>query len=196
MIAHEEIVMLKVSHMRQIMKKIISIILFIIVIHCIGCSSTTGSNHNKCDNDLAQNIKADKVLVLKSKSKLYLQRNGDNFKEFHVVFGANPEGHKQQEGDERTPEGNYWLDYKNKNSVAYKSIHISYPNAEDIKRAEELNVSPGGDIMIHGQLNGFGWFSWFMQFFNWTDGCIAVTNSEIEEIWHAVNYGTPIEIRP
>ena len=140
--------------------------------------------------------KADSVLVIKSESTLYLMKNGVMLKMYHVAFGANPKGHKQQEGDDRTPEGKYILDYKNENSSFYKAIHISYPNDDDKKRAKEKGVSPGGQIMIHGQKNGFGWLSFITQRFNWTDGCIAVSNSDMEEIWNAVDVGTPIEIKP
>jgi murein L,D-transpeptidase YafK len=140
--------------------------------------------------------KADMVLVIKSDSKLYLKKNGKVFKEYHVAFGANPEGHKKQEGDERTPEGRYFLDYKKSDSAFYKSIHISYPNEADKKRAKEAGVNPGGFIMIHGQKNSLGWLSWISQRFNWTDGCIAVSNSAMDEIWNSVNVGTPIEIKP
>jgi murein L,D-transpeptidase YafK len=138
--------------------------------------------------------KADAVLVRKSENKLYLIAEGKPFKSYHVVFGANPAGHKQQEGDEKTPEGKYFLDYKKEDSAFYKAIHISYPNQKDIENAKKLGVNPGGLIMIHGQRNGLGWLSFASQFFNWTNGCIAVTNSEMEEIWQAVNAGTPIEI--
>lgn len=138
--------------------------------------------------------KADAVLVRKSESKLYLIAEGKPFKSYHVVFGANPAGHKQQEGDEKTPEGKYFLDYKKEDSAFYKAIHISYPNQKDMENAKKLGVNPGGFIMIHGQRNGLGWLSFASQFFNWTNGCIAVTNSEMEEIWQAVNAGTPIEI--
>lgn len=140
--------------------------------------------------------KADLVLVRKSESKLVLFSNGKAFREFRAVFGANPSGHKQREGDERTPEGKYVLDYKKEDSAFYKAIHISYPNAEDVKRARAKGVSPGGQIMIHGQRNGLGWLSFVSQRFNWTNGCIAVTNQEMEEIWQAVDAGTPIEIVP
>jgi murein L,D-transpeptidase YafK len=139
---------------------------------------------------------ADSVIVIKSKSKLYLAKNGKILKEYPVVFGANPKGHKQQVGDKRTPEGKYILDYKKEDSSFYKSIHISYPNESDKKRAQELGVHPGGQIMIHGQKNGYDWLSQFTQRFDWTDGCIAVSNRAMDEIWEAVNAGTPIEIKP
>jgi murein L,D-transpeptidase YafK len=139
---------------------------------------------------------ADLVLVDKSESKLYLLKNGKVIGEYRVAFGANPKGHKQKEGDERTPEGRYVLDYKNEDSAFYRSIHISYPNERDKKRAKEAGVDPGGLIMIHGQKNGLGWLSKVAQNFNWTDGCIAVSNTAMDEIWEAVSLGTPIEIKP
>lgn len=140
--------------------------------------------------------KADLVLVIKSQNKLYLKKNGKILKEFHVVFGAHPKGPKEKEGDERTPEGRYILDYKNSHSSYYKSIHISYPNKEDIKKANKMGVNPGGEIMIHGQRNYFGWLSFIVQWFNWTNGCIAVTNSDMDIIWNSVDAGTPIDIQP
>ena len=140
--------------------------------------------------------KADAVLVVKSESRLYLLRNERPFASFHVTFGGNPKGHKQQLGDQRTPEGKYTLGYKNANSAFYKSIHISYPNAEDRARASKRGVSPGGEIMIHGQPNGWGSFGWAIQLFNWTDGCIALTDRDMDRVWAAVETGTPIEIRP
>lgn len=140
--------------------------------------------------------KADMVLVIKSSSKLYLKKKGNIIKAYHVSFGANPKGHKRQEGDERTPEGKYILDYKKEDSSFYKSIHISYPNEADRKRAKEQGVHPGGNIMLHGQKNGFGWLSSITQRFNWTDGCIAVTNDAMDEIWESVHVGTPIIIKP
>ena len=142
------------------------------------------------------NEKADMVLVIKSESKLYLKRDGKILKEYHVVFGANPKGHKLQEGDERTPEGNYILDYKKEDSTFYKAIHISYPNEMDRERARKNGVRPGGAIMIHGQKEDIGWLALVAQYFNWTDGCIAVSNSDMDEIWEAVDSGTPIEIKP
>jgi len=140
--------------------------------------------------------KADLVLVKKSERKMYLIKNDKPFREYKVAFGAKPEGHKQQEGDERTPEGKYILDYKKSDSAFYKAIHISYPNEQDKKRAREKGINPGGLIMIHGQKNGFGWFGFITQSFNWTDGCIAVKNFEMDEIWTSVNVGTPIIIEP
>ena len=139
---------------------------------------------------------ADMVIVEKSESRLYLMRAGEAIASFHVVFGSNPKGHKQQQGDERTPEGQYVLGYKNAGSAFYKSIHISYPNAKDREEARKRGVRPGGDIMIHGQKNGYGQFAIIAQRFNWTNGCIALSDRDMDLVWNAVKPGTPIEIRP
>jgi murein L,D-transpeptidase YafK len=145
---------------------------------------------------LAADQKADAVLINKSEKSLYLLTNDRVIAEYSVVFGSSPRGHKVQEGDERTPEGKYVLDYKNPHSKYFKSIHVSYPNSQDRKRARELGVSPGGDIMIHGQPNDLGWTRMFSQFVNWTDGCIALDDADMQEVWDAVDTGTPIEIIP
>jgi murein L,D-transpeptidase YafK len=139
---------------------------------------------------------ADMVLVEKSKSRLYLMRQGEAFVSFRVAFGSNPKGHKQEQGDGRTPEGRYMLDYKNAGSAFYKSIHISYPNAKDREEARKRGVNPGGEIMIHGQKNGYGRLSILVQRFNWTNGCIALSDRDMDAVWNAVEPGTPIEIRP
>jgi murein L,D-transpeptidase YafK len=140
--------------------------------------------------------KADKVLVVKSEKRLYLMKDGKPIASYRATFGANPVGHKERQGDERTPEGHYVLDYKNRNSKFYKSIHISYPNAQDRREARRRGIDPGGDIMIHGQTNGWGWAGPVMQFFPWTDGCVALSDRDMDEVWEAVDPGTPIEIRP
>jgi murein L,D-transpeptidase YafK len=139
---------------------------------------------------------ADRVVVSKSVKKLYLLKDGVRFKEFPIALGPKPRGHKRKEGDERTPEGHYILDFKNEDSDFYKSIHISYPNQQDIQRAAESGVDPGGFIMIHGIPNKTTLPVSLIQTFNWTDGCIAVTNPHMDEIWSAVEPGTPIEILP
>lgn len=144
----------------------------------------------------AQGQEVDSVLVIKSASKMYLISNGIRIKEYSIALGGNPKGPKQQEGDEKTPEGKYTLDYKKSDSSFYKAIHVSYPNEEDKARAKRKGVSPGGLIMIHGQKNGLGWLSWLSQKFNWTNGCIAVTNAEMDQIWSLVKVGTPIDIQP
>lgn len=136
------------------------------------------------------------VRVLKSDHKLQLLSGKKLVQEFHVVFGANLKGHKMQEGDERTPEGFYTLDYKKTNSAFYRAIHISYPNARDIASAKSRGVKPGGEIMIHGQKNGLGWLSFISQSFNWTNGCVALPNKDMDVVWALVKVGTPVEILP
>ncbi len=140
--------------------------------------------------------KADSVVVVKSEKKLYLYKAGQVLASYTVVFGASPNGHKQQQGDERTPEGRYTLDYKKADSAFHKAIHISYPNAKDTEAAKKRGVDPGGAVMIHGQKNGFAWASFLTQRFNWTNGCVALANADMDAVWEAVEAGTPIEIKP
>jgi murein L,D-transpeptidase YafK len=137
----------------------------------------------------------DLVKVDKSAQIIQLLEQGKVIKEYQIALGANPQGHKQQEGDEKTPEGNYTLDYKKEDSSFYRAMHISYPNANDRQQAKQRGVSAGGFIMIHGQKNGFGWLSILMQQFNWTNGCIALTNAEMDEFMSLVAVGTPIHIK-
>ena len=115
---------------------------------------------------------------------------------YKIALGANPAGHKTQSGDEKTPEGAYSISAKNPKSRFHLSLRISYPNAADVAQAQERGVDPGGDIMIHGMRNGLGWIgSWHLKLGDWTNGCIAVTDTEIEEIWDMVDVGTSIDIR-
>lgn len=139
---------------------------------------------------------ADKVLVRKQARKLYLLKQDHVLKQFDISLGRDPRGHKIEQGDSRTPEGKYVLDWKNQHSHYFLSIHISYPNAADRAVARELGVGPGGDIMIHGLPNGLGWLTFFFKGWDWTDGCIAVSDGEMQEIWNSVAAGTPIEILP
>lgn len=141
-----------------------------------------------------QGVFADKVYVQKSTRTMQLLHQGQVIRQYNIALGANPKGHKQQEGDDKTPEGWYTLDYKNDNSMAYRSIHISYPNAKDLENAKSKGVKAGGEIMIHGQMNGYEHLTKMMQKWNWTDGCVAVTNHEMDEIMALVNVGTPIHI--
>ncbi len=152
---------------------------------------------NAIDNATKPEIlpRIDKVVVYKGERRLELWRRGKLIKQYRISLGGNPVGHKQQEGDSRTPEGEYVIDYRNPNSRFHKSLHISYPNEEDRRRARERGVSPGGDIMIHGLPNGMDLAAVISEF-DWTDGCIAVNNREIEEIWQAVPNGTAITLKP
>lgn len=138
----------------------------------------------------------DLVRVDKSERRLELLSGDKVVRSYAIALGANPLGHKAREGDERTPEGRYVLDWRNPVSGYYRSIHISYPNADDVAAAKRAGVEPGGMIMIHGQPNGYGWWSWLMQMFDWTNGCIAVTDEDMAEVWQMVANGTPIEINP
>ncbi|WP_244230788.1 L,D-transpeptidase family protein [Vibrio ouci] len=126
---------------------------------------------------------------------MYLIDNDQVIKEFRIALGKRPKGHKVYEGDQRTPEGRYYLDFVMDSSDFYRSIHISYPNPNDVAYADKLNVSPGGNIKIHGLKNGETRPAKYIQSFDWTDGCIAITNQEMDELLKLVKIGTPIEIR-
>lgn len=139
---------------------------------------------------------ADKVLIEKKERRLTLLSKGKVLKTYRISIGGNPEGPKERQGDNKTPEGTYIIDSRNRDSHYHLSLHISYPNEKDKKRAKELGVSPGGDIMIHGIKNGFSWVGDFHTRVDWTNGCIAVTDEEIEEIDKLVPNGTIVEIRP
>jgi len=140
--------------------------------------------------------RADRVVVLKHEHTLMLLDHGKALKKYRVALGGDPVGPKSWQGDHKTPEGVYQLDRRNAHSQFYRSIHISYPNAQDRARARKAGVPPGGDVMVHGLPNGYGWLGSGHRARDWTDGCIAVTNAEMDEIWNAVPDGTPIEIRP
>jgi murein L,D-transpeptidase YafK len=138
----------------------------------------------------------DKVRVLKKVRSLQLLHGDTVVKTYKIALGGSPVGTKAKQGDGKTPEGTYVLDGRNAQSQFYKSIHISYPNAQDRARARQLGVAPGGDIFLHGLGKKYGWVGSAHALHDWTNGCIAVTNQEIDEIWKLVNDGTPIEIRP
>ena len=140
--------------------------------------------------------KADLVVVHKGKRTLELKRHGRTIRTFAIALGRNPEGAKRKEGDGRTPEGVYVLDWRNPNSNFYRSMHVSYPQPRDMVHAVRWNVSPGGQIMIHGLPNGLSAAAVDHPRRDWTDGCIAVTNEEMDEIWARVEDGTPIIIYP
>ncbi len=125
-----------------------------------------------------------------------LAANGDEIRRYRVALGGNPVGHKQREGDERTPEGTYVIDWRNPKSAYHLSLHISYPSAADRARARNRGDDPGGMIMIHGLRRGMGWIGSLHTSLDWTNGCIAVTNAEIEEIWSLVENGATVHIRP
>jgi len=141
-------------------------------------------------------LHADRVLVLKKERTLQLLRQGKMIRSYRVALGGDPIGPKTRQGDHKTPEGLYVLDSRNPHSQFYKSIHISYPSAREREGARQRGVSPGGDVFVHGLPNGYRWVGSSHRLKDWTDGCIAVTNAEMDEIWQAVADSTPIEIRP
>jgi murein L,D-transpeptidase YafK len=139
---------------------------------------------------------ADKVVVEKAARKLHLISNGEAIRTFNIALGIRPEGTKQHEGDFRTPEGRYLLDRRNPDSEFFLSIRISYPNREDVQAARSNGVDPGGSIMIHGQPNMPTRSEVFYRTQDWTNGCIAVSNSDMIDIWLMTTNNTPIEILP
>ena len=140
--------------------------------------------------------KADRVLVLKHQHLLQLLRGGKVIREYKVALGGAPTGPKTQQGDRKTPEGIYVLDSRNPKSQFYKSLHISYPTPEQRTAARKRGVSPGGDVFVHGLPPHYRSVGAAHRLYDWTDGCIAVTDEEMDEVWLAVADGTPIEIRP
>lgn len=140
--------------------------------------------------------RADHVLVLKKERTLQLVSHGKVIHSYRIALGGNPVGPKTMQGDHKTPEGDYVLDRRNAHSRFYKAIHISYPNAQDRASASKKGVSAGGDVFIHGLPNGYAWIGTSHRLKDWTDGCIAVTDEEMDQIWQSVADGTPIAIRP
>lgn len=141
-------------------------------------------------------LRVDRLIVLKKERTLELLNQGKVVKTYKVALGGAPVGPKAERGDHKTPEGMYVLDSRNAHSQFYKSIHISYPNPRDRAAARQNGVSPGGDVFIHGLPNGYGAVGAVHRLRDWTDGCVAVTDEEMDEIWQAVANGTPIDIRP
>ncbi len=139
---------------------------------------------------------ADKILIEKKERRLTLMAKGEVLKSYKISLGGNPNGPKERQGDNKTPEGTYQIDSRNSDSQYHLSLHISYPNERDKRRARQMGVSPGGDIMIHGMRNGFSWFGEYHTSIDWTRGCIAVTDNEIQEISELVPNGTVVEISP
>lgn len=140
-------------------------------------------------------VKVDRVLVLKSRHKLLLLSGTTVVKSYRVALGGGGLEPKRRQGDRRTPEGIYKIDYRNPASMFHLALHISYPQTTDRQRAGKLGVPPGGDIMIHGLPPEYSWVGPQHRRTDWTDGCIAVTDAEIEEIWNSVPDGTPVEVR-
>lgn len=138
----------------------------------------------------------DSIVVHKGAHTMELMHSGQVIKSYKIALGTQPVGPKSREGDHKTPEGTYIIDSRNTHSQFHRSLHISYPNAADRERARKLGVAPGGDIFIHGLPNGYGFVGAAHRSRDWTDGCVAVTDQEIEEIWRLVPNGTVVEIHP
>jgi murein L,D-transpeptidase YafK len=158
---------------------------FFLTICLVGAAATSAAGTEK----------ASRILVDKSERTLVLFSSGRPIRSYPVSLGLNPVGHKRYEGDKRTPEGIYLIDFKNPNSAYHLSLQISYPNERDMRTARERGWDPGGQIMIHGLPAGLIKASAKYDY-DWTDGCIAVSNAAIEEIWRLVDEGTLIEITP
>jgi len=158
-----------------------------VVVLCCAASPPVGGQAAKT---------ADRIVIVKSARTMTLMNNGEVLKTYKVALGTVPVGGKQRAGDHKTPEGLYTVDWKNAASKFHKALHVSYPNAEDRERAKKMGVQPGGDIEIHGLGAKFGWVGALHRERDWTDGCIAVTNEEIDEIWPLVPVGTVVEIKP
>jgi murein L,D-transpeptidase YafK len=141
-------------------------------------------------------VGVDRVVVYKHERKLVLMSRGKELRSYKVALGGEPVGPKTRQGDHRTPEGLYVLDSRNPNSHFYKAFHVSYPSSKDIETAKKLGVSPGGDIMLHGLPKDYAWLGKTQALHDWTDGCIAVSNQEMDELWNLIRVGTPIEIKP
>jgi len=141
-------------------------------------------------------VAADSLVLIKSRRELVVYYHGDPVRTYYVALGRNPVGDKERIGDNRTPEGLFYIEGRNPNSRYHLSLRISYPDATHRARAARLGVEPGGDIMIHGLPDEQAVFGPAHRDYDWTNGCIAVTNKEIEELWRVIRDGTPIQIKP
>jgi murein L,D-transpeptidase YafK len=148
------------------------------------------------EDRLSSKTQIDKLVVYKSKRQMLAYSNGQLLKTYKISLGRQPIGDKEFEGDKKTPEGLYFINDKNPNSGYHKNLGISYPNKSDIENAKRLGKPTGGEVKIHGLRNMTGFISKFHRWFDWTLGCIAVTDKEIDELYKAVKIGTPIEIKP
>lgn len=162
----------------------------------IGLAFSAIAIMGPCFASTTNQPQADKILIIKSAHSMTLLSGDKVLKIYKVALGTAPIGPKRIEGDHKTPEGNYSIDAKNPQSQFHLALHISYPNAQDRLRAEKSGTRPGGAIMIHGLAKQFAYLGPLHRQVDWTDGCVAVTNAEIEEIWKLVPLGTRVEIRP
>ena len=163
---------------------------WLFVLLCLTLSTSLQANAE------LKHARIDKVLVLKSERQLQLIERGRVIKQYRVSLGKQPVGRKLREGDLRTPEGFYWIDWRRHSEKYNLSMHISYPNAADLARAKAASVKPGGMIMLHGTPLDEEYPEWFFHTLDWTEGCIALKNDDMRELWKYVRDGTLIEIRP
>jgi murein L,D-transpeptidase YafK len=157
------------------------LLILIVVVSCLAAQTT---------------VKVDRIVIEKSIRTMNLMDGSKVLKTYKVALGGQPAGAKDRQGDHKTPEGMYFVDSKNPNSKFHKALHISYPSKADRENAARLGVKPGGDVEIHGLGSKWGWVGAGHRLSDWTDGCIAVTNEEIDEIYPLVKVGTAVEIRP
>jgi murein L,D-transpeptidase YafK len=171
-----------------------TIIALILAVVALLCFTYLYAHHVR--NPLASRTTIDRIVIKKSARDLSVFANGKKLKTYRVALGRNPLGAKQEEGDKKTPEGIYKIDGRNPQSSFHLALHVSYPSDEDKARAAVRGVAAGSDIMIHGIRNGLGWIGAFHRLRDWTIGCVALTDEEIEELWRITPDGTTVEIRP
>jgi murein L,D-transpeptidase YafK len=165
---------------------------WLLALLCITLTATVQATATASQGD----HQIDKVLVVKSERKLHLLSRGEPLKSYRISLGKQANGAKQREGDLRTPEGLYWIDWRKTSDKYQLSLHISYPNARDLASAQAQGVAPGSMIMIHGTPLDEQYPEWFFHTLDWTEGCIAMKNDDMREVWELVKDGTLIEIRP
>ena len=167
------------------------IIILILIISTLGFFA-----YPQSEKRLDKSVMIEKLVVEKSKRRLHVYSNGELIKTYKISIGRNPKSDKEFEGDKRTPEGLYFINDKNPKSGYYKNLGISYPNKQDIEYASKIGKKSGGQIKIHGLKNGLAWIGRIHLLMDWTAGCIALTNKEIDELYYTVKIGTTIEIKP
>jgi murein L,D-transpeptidase YafK len=171
-------------------KRVLALAAFIVIAAVVVVVVRVSASHEPLKQP------ASKVLVLKTQHKLVLLDDRNNvLRSYSIAIGRGGLEPKQRQGDHRSPEGIYVIDRHKRDSRFHRALHVSYPNDFDRARTQKLGVDPGGDIMIYGIQNGLGWLGPLHRAMDWTDGCIAVTDAEIEEIYSAVPDGTPVEIQ-
>lgn len=174
---------------RPVLKSASILVSTMLILATWACSS-------KLPNSTLAQQTADRIVIVKSTHTMALMRDGNVLKVYKVALGRGSTGPKERQGDHKTPEGQYVIDRKNAHSRFHFALHVSYPNQEDIERARKAGVDPGGLIEIHGLPPQFSWLGSLQHEIDWTDGCIAVSNREIEEIWRLAPVGTPVQIKP